>query len=139
MANPLDLSEQEIQEWGSEAQALAKLACAHFQVFNDMEAATGRRDRKLFLKAMGTLWRAGEYLRQLRVPPRPDPEEIRGPRNFTERQVATILHGLRLIQCEGHIEGCGGGYCDHFEDYAPLSNEEIDQLCESINFAESLS
>jgi hypothetical protein len=63
-----------------------------------------------------------------------DPAEVRFPRVFTEREIATILHGLRMIQCEGRIEGCAAGMCEHFEDYDELSNEEIDSLCEKINF-----
>lgn len=38
-----------------------------------------------------------------------------------------------MIQAEGRIEGCAAGACDHFEDVEPLTNAEIDELCESIN------
>lgn len=49
------------------------------------------------------------------------------------RELATILHGLRMIQCEGRIEGCAAGDCEHFEDVPALTNEEIDALCERLN------
>lgn len=51
----------------------------------------------------------------------------------TNREIATILHALRVFQL-GHHEI---PVCDHFEDYSPLTPEEIDTLCESINFSAS--
>jgi len=55
---------------------------------------------------------------------------------FNASELATILHGLRTIQCEGRIEGCAAGDCEHFNETVgaePLTNKEIDDLCESIN------
>lgn len=52
---------------------------------------------------------------------------------LTERQLATILHGLRTIQADGRIEGCAAASCDHFEDVSQLTNTEIDTLCEALN------
>jgi hypothetical protein len=52
---------------------------------------------------------------------------------LTNREVATIIHGLRIIQAHGRIEGCAAGMCEHFEEYEELSDEEIDALCEKIN------
>jgi hypothetical protein len=49
------------------------------------------------------------------------------------RDLATILHALRVLQCEGRIEGCAAGDCDHFTEDEELSLEEIDDLCERIN------
>ena len=49
------------------------------------------------------------------------------------RELATILHGLRMIQCEGRMQGCLAGDCEHFDDCDALSNEEIDELCERVN------
>jgi hypothetical protein len=59
--------------------------------------------------------------------------ELRLTGTLSHRELATILHGLRLIQCEGRIEGCAAGDCEHFDDTEPLTNEEIDALCERIN------
>lgn len=53
---------------------------------------------------------------------------------FNDREIATILHALRTLQCEGRIEGCAAGDCDHFDEAAQLTNGEIDDLCERINF-----
>ena len=52
---------------------------------------------------------------------------------FTERELATILHGLRLIQCGGRLEGCAVADCEHFADDDILTDNEIDDLCEQIN------
>lgn len=52
--------------------------------------------------------------------------------NLNPSELATILHGLRLIQCEGRIEGCAAGDCPHFEDTDSLTNEQIDLLSERI-------
>lgn len=49
------------------------------------------------------------------------------------RELATVLHGLRMIQCEGRIEGCAAGDCEHFTDAMQLTNWEIDDLCERLN------
>lgn len=53
---------------------------------------------------------------------------------FNDREIATILHGLRMIQCEGRIEGCAAGDCEHFDDVEALTTEEIDALCERLNY-----
>ncbi len=53
---------------------------------------------------------------------------------FNASEIATILHGLRLIQ--EHLKGhgiCTFGMCEHFEDFRALYNPEIDKLCERIN------
>lgn len=59
--------------------------------------------------------------------------EVNSDSRFTDAEVATILHGLRIIQCESRIEGCNAGDCDHFEEVPSLINTEIDELCERIN------
>lgn len=60
--------------------------------------------------------------------------ELRLTRQLTHEECATVLHGLRLIQCEGRIEGCAAGDCEHFEDGTqPLTNDQIDTLAEAIN------
>lgn len=55
-------------------------------------------------------------------------------KELTTRELATVLHALRITQCEGRIEGCAAGDCDHFADYKPLTNKQIDKLCDRINY-----
>ena len=50
--------------------------------------------------------------------------------NMNAREVATVLHSLRSLQL-----GCDAQACDHFADVAPLNRDEIDGLCDRINFA----
>jgi len=56
-------------------------------------------------------------------------------RKLTDRDLATILHGLRLVQeLAGDSSGdCHQGTCEHFDAADPLTAEEIDTLCETIN------
>jgi hypothetical protein len=56
-------------------------------------------------------------------------------RKLTDRDLATILHGLRLVQeLAGDSSGdCRQGTCEHFDEARPLAPEEIDELCEAIN------
>lgn len=58
------------------------------------------------------------------------------PMALDTHELATVLHGLRMIQCEGRIEGCNAGDCEHFEDCEALDNDEIDELCERLNFSD---
>jgi hypothetical protein len=55
-------------------------------------------------------------------------------KNLTDRQTATILASLRYFQANRddilELE------LEHFEEVTPLTYEEIDELCESINFKE---
>lgn len=53
--------------------------------------------------------------------------------NLSSSEIATILHGLRMIQLNARIEGCAAGDCDHFEHVPALTDEQIDALCERIN------
>jgi hypothetical protein len=53
-------------------------------------------------------------------------------RKLTDAEIATILHGLRMIQKDGPINEAGS--CDHFEEVEILTDREIDQLAASINF-----
>ncbi len=68
--NPFSLSDEEISVWTTNTQALAKLADAHFDTFNRMERAKGKRERNKLQKALGTLWRAAEHVRTLPTLPR---------------------------------------------------------------------
>jgi hypothetical protein len=49
-----------------------------------------------------------------------------------ERTIATILAALRLFQSTPS-ELIDSTFSDYFEDYSPLSSEEIDELCEELN------
>lgn len=55
--------------------------------------------------------------------------------NLTDRELATILHALRVLQCGGRFEGCAAGICQHFVDAEALNDQEIDELCERMNLA----
>jgi hypothetical protein len=66
---------------------------------------------------------------------------------FTDRELATVLHSLRILQEIRNNEFIGGCWdrethhipdpdsCDHFLDAHPLTNDEIDVLCERLNLA----
>jgi hypothetical protein len=49
---------------------------------------------------------------------------------LTYRELSTILAGLRLLQETPTHELTG---MDHFVDCEPLSDEDIDDLCERLN------
>lgn len=61
---------------------------------------------------------------------------------FTANEIATILHGLRCAQEQregiaSQAESCSmqGEACDHFDDDHPgLEADEIESLCERVNF-----
>lgn len=66
---------------------------------------------------------------------------------FNDRELATVLHSLRILQEIRNNEFIGGCWdheqhhladldsCDHFTEAKPLTNDEIDILCERLNFA----
>ncbi len=49
-------------------------------------------------------------------------------------ELATILHGLRMIQenANGPAD-CMAACCDHFDGWDELNDTEIDELCERLN------
>ncbi len=53
-------------------------------------------------------------------------------RSLTDRETATILHALRDLQDDMHNGNDDFDGCDHFEECIPLTEVEIDTLCESI-------
>jgi hypothetical protein len=71
-----------------------------------------------------------QYLHDSKLP------DVQLQRTLTPQECATVLHGLRLIQCQGRIEGCAAGDCEHFDDYEPLTDPQIDELCEAFNFGD---
>lgn len=59
--NPLELEPHEVDVWSAEFQAIAKLGDAHFDLFNEMESTKKGRAKRI--KALGTLQRAGQHIR----------------------------------------------------------------------------
>lgn len=52
---------------------------------------------------------------------------------FNDQELATILHGLRLIQESANgPQDCTAGLCDHFDEAEPLTDAEIDALCDRL-------
>jgi len=83
------------------------------------------------------------------VPVASDPVPAEESKPLTRRELAIVLHGLRLMQeqWEPKMHGCTSiglhdplelsepNSCDHFcdEEDSPLSSSEIDDLCERLN------
>ncbi len=55
---------------------------------------------------------------------------------LSHREIAQVLAALRNWQTDALNEDLVDAFARHFEDHAPLSDEEIDDLCERINFAD---
>jgi len=86
---------------------------------------------------------------KLNVPAASDPAPADGNKHITRRELASVLHGLRLMQeqWEPKMHGCTSiglhdrlelsepNSCDHFcnEEDSPLNPAEIDELCERLN------
>jgi hypothetical protein len=85
----------------------------------------------------------------LDVPASPGPAPADENKRITRRELASVLHGLRLMQeqWEPQIHGCTSiglhnslelsepNSCDHFydEEDSPLGPAEIDELCDRLN------
>jgi len=54
---------------------------------------------------------------------------------LTEREIAQLLAALRNWQTDSLNEDLVEAFAGHFEDSEPLTDEEIDDLCERLNFA----
>jgi len=54
---------------------------------------------------------------------------------LSERDVAQLLAALRNWQVDALNEDMVEEFAGHFEDHAPLDDDEIDALCERLNFA----
>ena len=52
-----------------------------------------------------------------------------------EREVAQLLAALRNWQIDALNEDMVEEFAGHFEDHEPLDDDEIDSLCERLNFA----
>jgi len=86
---------------------------------------------------------------KLNVSAASDPDPAEENQHITRRELASVLHGLRLMQeqWEPQMHGCTSiglhdpqelsepNSCDHFcdEEASPLSPAEIDDLCERLN------
>ena len=53
------------------------------------------------------------------------------------REIAQLLAALRNWQVDGLNEDLAEAFAGHFEDHQPLSDDEIDALCERLNFADT--
>ena len=55
---------------------------------------------------------------------------------LSDRDVAQLLAALRNWQTDSLNEDMEEGFAGHFEDHAALTDDEIDALCERLNFAD---
>ena len=53
---------------------------------------------------------------------------------LSDRDIAQVLAALRNWQTDGLNEDLADAFSGHFEDHEPLSDDEIDELCERLNF-----
>ena len=53
---------------------------------------------------------------------------------LSDRDVAQILAALRNWQVDGLNEDLAEAFSGHFEDHEALTDDEIDELCERLNF-----
>ena len=54
---------------------------------------------------------------------------------LSDRELAQMLAALRNWQIDALNEDLVEAFSGHFEDHEPLTDEEIDALCERLNFA----
>jgi hypothetical protein len=54
---------------------------------------------------------------------------------LSERERAQLLAALRNWQTDSLNEDLIEAFAGHFEDHEPLSDDEIETLCERLNFA----
>ena len=55
--------------------------------------------------------------------------------DLSDREIAQLLAALRNWQTDALNEDLAEAFAGHFEQHEPLSDDEIDALCERINFA----
>jgi len=55
--------------------------------------------------------------------------------DLTQRELAQLLASLRNWQTDSLNEDLADAFAGHFEDFAPMTDDEIDALCERLNFA----
>jgi hypothetical protein len=54
---------------------------------------------------------------------------------LSQREVAHLLAALRNWQVDSLNEDLVDGFATHFEEHPPLDDNEIDALCQRLNFA----
>jgi hypothetical protein len=54
---------------------------------------------------------------------------------LSPRDVAQLLAALRNWQTDSLNEDLAESFAGHFEDHEPLTDDEIDDLCERLNFS----
>ena len=54
---------------------------------------------------------------------------------LSHRDIAQLLAALRNWQLDALNEDLVDTFSGHFEDHAPLDDDELDALCERLNFA----
>jgi predicted transcriptional regulator len=55
---------------------------------------------------------------------------------LSDREVAQLLAALRNWQTDALNEDLAEAFAGHFEEHQPLTDAEIDALCERLNFAD---
>ena len=53
---------------------------------------------------------------------------------LSDRDIAQLLAALRNWQTDALNEDLADAFAGHFEDQEPLDDDEIDGLCERLNF-----
>ena len=56
---------------------------------------------------------------------------------LSDREISQLLAALRNWQTDSLNEDLVEAFAGHFEDHQPLSDEEIDDLCERLNFGDA--
>ena len=55
---------------------------------------------------------------------------------LSDREAAQLMAALRNWQIDALNEDMVEEFAGHFEDHEPLGDDEIDALCERLNFAD---
>jgi predicted transcriptional regulator len=55
---------------------------------------------------------------------------------LSPREVAHILAALRNWQVDALNEDLADAFAGHFEEHEPLVDDEVDALCERLNFSD---
>ena len=58
---------------------------------------------------------------------------------LNDREIALVLAALRNWQVDALNEDLADTFAGHFEEHEPLSDEEIDALCERINLGDNVA